>query len=146
MLFGPYDFNETLSLAGPIDASDLPELKRLGFTTIVNNRPDGESPRQMTSAELRRVVVAAGFGFVDIPFKGAKLTAAQVDAFLGVLSRPGRILAVCATGTRCAMIAVAAEIRRGMDTDAALALAKGAGFDLAPMQGFLASFAGKTAA
>ena len=141
MLYGPYPYDAKISLAGPIDADDVPALKAQGFDLFVNNRPDGESPRQMPTADLRAMITAAGIRFVDIPFKGAKLTAADVAAFAAAVRPARKVLASCATGTRCAMISAAAEVQAGVPLEVALGRAKKAGFDLAAMDSFIAGFA-----
>ena len=42
-------------------------LKAAGFTTIVNNRPEGESPDQPAGAEIEAAAKAAGLAYYAIP-------------------------------------------------------------------------------
>jgi uncharacterized protein (TIGR01244 family) len=44
-----------LSVAGRLDRADIDALARAGVRTIVNNRPDGEDPGQLPSAEARHL-------------------------------------------------------------------------------------------
>lgn len=141
MLYGPYKFDENLFLAGSLDARDLVRLKQARVDLVINNRPDGESEKQMPSWEMKRVLNAMGIPFIDIPFQGAKMTAADVDAFRHAIAGARKVLAVCATGTRCAMIAAAAEVRGGLPLELALGKARNAGFELMHMDSFIGSFA-----
>ncbi|MEE4208090.1 MAG: sulfur transferase domain-containing protein [Parvularcula sp.] len=140
MLYGPFQYDSKLSLGGALDADDIAALPSFGFDMLVNHRPDGESARQLSEAELEDRALAVGLSFVSLPFRGSKMTAADVDTFIDALRRGRKIMATCATGTRCAMIASAADIRRGMPLDMALQKAERAGFDLGPLAAVLAGF------
>jgi uncharacterized protein (TIGR01244 family) len=141
MLFGPYQYSPSLSFAGTVEPDDIDDIKRDGFKVVVNNRTDGESPRQVPSSELKRLAEEAGLRFVDIPFKGGNLTADQVAEFQAVMRDPAKTIAVCASGTRCAIITAAAEVASGLPVPNAMAKVKAAGFDLDAMSGFIESFA-----
>ena len=41
---------DDLSVSPQISLADVAEAARLGFTTLIKNRPDGEEPGQLTSA------------------------------------------------------------------------------------------------
>lgn len=141
MLFGPYSYDAKINLSGPITRKDIAELKAQGFDLIINNRPDGEAPKQVPTAVLQAAVEAAGMRFVDIPFLGSKLSAENVDAFTQAAASSRRLLAMCATGTRSAMISAASDVRSGQPLQHALDKAKAAGFDLGHMDHFIAGFA-----
>ncbi|MCS6759167.1 MAG: sulfur transferase domain-containing protein, partial [Candidatus Devosia euplotis] len=44
--------NDHVSVSEQIYPEDVAALKAAGFVTIVNNRPDGESPDQPAGAEI----------------------------------------------------------------------------------------------
>src|SRR6267142_3705350 len=46
----PIAVTEKLAVAPQPKLSDFQEFRRQGFTTVVNNRPDGEGPGQLGSA------------------------------------------------------------------------------------------------
>jgi len=50
---GPLKITEQLSVAGQISRDEIAALAKEGFGTIINNRPDGEEPGQLTAAEAR---------------------------------------------------------------------------------------------
>ena len=68
--------NDHVSVAPQIGPDDLAEIKAAGFTTIINNRPDGEAPGQPDSA----VMQAAASELRAVPGVGQKLCRAIVAA------------------------------------------------------------------
>jgi uncharacterized protein (TIGR01244 family) len=80
----------------------MAEAARMGFRSIVNNRPDFEhGPDQPTNADIETAARAAGLEYRFLPVAGGFQTPAQIEAFarlLGELPRP--LLAFCRTGTR----------------------------------------------
>jgi uncharacterized protein (TIGR01244 family) len=81
--------------------SDFQELRRIGFTTIVNNRPDGEDPNQLGSAAEEAAARAAGLGYVHIPVTSTGMT--EKDARLlkeAIQQAPGPVVAHCKSGAR----------------------------------------------
>ena len=59
--------NDQVSVSPQISPDDLPTLKAAGFTTIINNRPDGESPDQPSSATMQAAAEKAGLTYHYIP-------------------------------------------------------------------------------
>ena len=51
---------DDFTTAPQISIDDLTEAKALGFTTVINNRPDGEAPDQSTNAQMADAARAAG--------------------------------------------------------------------------------------
>ena len=45
--------NEHISVSPQISPDDLAAIKAAGFVTVINNRPDGESPDQPSSAQMQ---------------------------------------------------------------------------------------------
>jgi uncharacterized protein (TIGR01244 family) len=130
----PIAVTAKLAVAPQPVLSDFQELRRLGFTTIVNNRPDGEEPNQPGSAAEEAAARAAGLGYVHIPVTSAGMT--EVDARLlkkTIEQAPGPVVAHCRSGARSfflwvlsgdldplsdeELLAKAAEL--GVDTNAA---------------------------
>src|ERR1700760_4915284 len=89
-----------LSVAPQIGVADVAAAKAAGFTTIINTRPDGESPDQPPGAEIEAAAKAAGLAYVHIPVRGMPGPAeieAQREAVDG---SAGPVLAFCRSGTR----------------------------------------------
>jgi uncharacterized protein (TIGR01244 family) len=119
------------SVAAQLSEADIARAGQLGFRTLVNNRPDGEQPGQLTSAQARAAAEAAGMAYFEAPFAGPPPPAA-IEAtvrLLGEAETP--ILAYCRSGTRSTTIwALAQAKRKAMKTQDILAAAESAGYDL----------------
>jgi uncharacterized protein (TIGR01244 family) len=123
-----------LAAAGALSRADIEALAASGVKTIVNNRPDGEDPGQLPAAEARRLCVAHGIAYHHIPFVGATLSRADIDAFDAVLkSAPQPVVAHCRSGTRSTMIWALTRIRQGEDPATLVALGARNGVDIAAL-------------
>lgn len=84
-----------------ITAAQLAQLKAVGFTTVICNRPDHEDAGQPTFAEISAAAEAAGLEAHHIPVKPGQMTRADVDAFDTVVTTAkGKVLAYCRSGGR----------------------------------------------
>ena len=84
-----------------IDLSDLPAIKAAGYTTVIDNRPDGEIPPHLHTEAMRAAAQAAGLTFVANPVIGGALTMANVQAQAAAIAEAsGPVLAYCASGNR----------------------------------------------
>jgi sulfide:quinone oxidoreductase len=90
------------STAPQIKLDDVAELARLGFKTIINNRPDFEGGAdQPTSAQIQAAAEAAGLTYVYIPVVPNNIQPEQVKAFALALANAAKpTLAFCRTGNR----------------------------------------------
>jgi uncharacterized protein (TIGR01244 family) len=124
------------SVAPQIELSDIARAKAEGFVLVINNRPDGESPDQPTSAQMEAAAKAAGIAYVHIPVRGGP-TPEQVDIERTLLAdTAGPVLAYCRSGTRSIVTwsigqALAGERSRGD----LVKLGAEAGYDLSGVLG-----------
>lgn len=91
--------------AGQITAAEIEIAKARGFRSIVNNRPDGESPGQPTSGEIAAAAAALGLQYVHIPVVSGALTLQNVEDFRAVcpeLEAP--TLLFCRSGARSTVL------------------------------------------
>lgn len=118
------------AVSGALEPEDFATIKALGFRSVINNRPDGEEPGQLTGAEEAALAAAAGLGYRFIPaakldlFSDRVVTAMQ--AALAELEGP--VLAHCKAGSRSA-IAWAAASSHIQPIDDVLEKVAAAGFD-----------------
>ena len=92
----------SLSVAGQISKSDIAEIAKSGFATVINNRPDNEEPGQLTAAEAEAEAKKQGLDYRYQPIVTGAITRAQVAEFQKLLLRsPAPVLAHCRSGTRC---------------------------------------------
>ena len=89
----------------------MAELARVGFRSVINNRPDFEhGPDQPTNAAIEAAARAAGLEYRFLPVSGGYQSPQEIAAFaalLGELPRP--ILAFCRSGARSARLFAAAS-------------------------------------
>ena len=76
----------TVACAGAITTGAVPEIKRMGYKSIVNlrlaNEPGANIEEAMAAAK------SAGITYVHIPFSAANPDPAAVDAFLKAMRTP----------------------------------------------------------
>lgn len=116
-----------------IAAVDFAALARRGVRAIINNRPDGEEPGQLSSAEAANLAAENGLAYHHIPITAATLSDAAVTAFRqDVAAAGGEVLAYCRSGTRSATLwALGAILAGEISREEALALGRANGLDLA---------------
>lgn len=119
-----------LSVSPQITAADVAKAKALGFTMLVNNRPDGEAEGQPLNAEIEAAAKAAGLAYAFVPVRGMP-TVEQVEATRRAIeSSDGPVLAFCRTGTRCINTWSIGERLAGRDRDELVKIGRNAGYDL----------------
>ncbi len=93
---------DTVCVAPQLDAAAMAELARLGFKSVINNRPDFEhGPDQPTSASVEAAAVAAGLQYRHLPVAGGYQSPEEVAAFALLLQElPAPVLAFCRSGAR----------------------------------------------
>ena len=81
--------------------ADLEAARREGITLIVNNRPDGEEPGQLSAATAAARAAEIGLGYVHIPIVPGQITLDKIRSFQEALAAaPGPVMAHCKSGTR----------------------------------------------
>ena len=127
---------DDFSTAPQISLADVAEAKRQGFTTLINNRPDGEVPGQPTSLEMAQAAKDAGLEYFHIPVMGMPGQAQVEQMREAVLAAKGPVLGFCRSGTRTIntwALGVAMDGRRSRAE--LVELGRGAGYDLSGVLG-----------
>ena len=98
-------------VAPQLDAAAIAELARLGFRSVVNNRPDFEGgPDQPTDAQMRAAAEAAGLQYRFLPVNSGWQSPEEIAAFARLLDElPKPILAFCRSGARSTRLYAAAR-------------------------------------
>jgi uncharacterized protein (TIGR01244 family) len=95
----------TYAVSPQIAIEDLPALKAAGYTTIIDNRPDGEIPPDLQARAMRAAAEALGLTFVANPVVGGALTAENVTAQkAAIAAATGPVFAYCASGNRSSIV------------------------------------------
>ena len=129
--------NDHVSVAPQISPDDLPALKALGFTAIINNRPDGESPDQPSSAVMQAASEKAGLAYHFIPLGRDGVSAEMVEQETEALEgSAGPVLAFCRSGTRSTTLWALSQAGK-MPAQEFVAAAAHAGYDMSHHKGHL---------
>ncbi len=119
-----------ISVSGQIDPSNIEQIKQSGFTTIVNNRPDGEVNGQPLNSEIEKEAKKMGLNYYFIPLGREAITEEMIKKTKEALKEEnGNILCFCRTGTRSTNLWALSQIGE-MDRDEIIERAKNAGYDL----------------
>ena len=117
-----------------IDPADMDDLKAMGITRILCNRPDSEVPPSHSAAAIRTAAEAAGLSFAQEPLTHQTMVPEVIarNRALGV-ETGDVVLAYCASGTR-STIAWALGQAGTLPADEIIAAARSGGYDLGNMQ------------
>lgn len=88
-----------------ITPADLAAVKTAGYTTVIDNRPDGEIPPELHTGTMKQAAEALGLTFIENPIIGGGLTMANVEMQRdAILAADGPVFAYCASGNRCSIV------------------------------------------
>ncbi|MEN2786900.1 bifunctional protein tyrosine phosphatase family protein/NAD(P)/FAD-dependent oxidoreductase [Sphingomonas qilianensis] len=124
----------SLWVSPQLTEADMADAARAGFRTIIDNRPDGEEPGQLSAAEMERLAARHGMAFAHVPVVPGKIGDADVARMADLLSRLNApILAYCRTGARSTSLWALAQAG-SMPVETILKTAANAGYDLAALR------------
>lgn len=127
---------DDISVSPQIAVEDVEAAAAAGFRTIINNRPDGEEPGQLSGHEIEAAARAAGLAYFHVPVRGGP-TPEQVETVAKIAAEsPGPILAFCRSGTRSIVTWSLGQAMTGArGRDELIALGRQAGYDLSGVLG-----------
>lgn len=127
-----------------IAPEDLAAIKAAGYTTIINNRPDGEIPPHLQHRQMQAAATALGLTYVQNTVIGGAMTDANVGAQgAAIAAASGPVLAYCASGNRSSVVWALANAGK-MPTDDLIALPAKFGYQLEGLRGQINALADKT--
>ncbi len=119
-------------VAAQLDEDDLERAAKMGFRSVIINRPDGEGGEdQPGCVEMSKAATARGLGTHYLPVRGFQITDSEnVEAFAKILeASEAPVLAYCKSGTRSAMLWAQVKVCE-LGIEAVLAMCLKAGYDL----------------
>jgi uncharacterized protein (TIGR01244 family) len=129
--------NDRVSVSPQIVPEDVEAIKAAGFTTIVNNRPDGEAADQATGAEIEAAARAAGLAYVSIPMGRDGVSPDMIEKTRSALEgSAGPVFCYCRSGTRSATLWALSQAGT-LDAEEIVSAAANAGYDLSHLIGHL---------
>jgi uncharacterized protein (TIGR01244 family) len=129
--------NDDVSVAPQISPDDMPAIKAAGFTTVINNRPDGEAPDQPSSDTMKAAAEAAGLSYHFIPLGREGVSPQMVEDERAVLEgSDGPVLCYCRSGTRSTTLWALTQAGK-MPATEIVAQAAHAGYEMSHLLGYL---------
>lgn len=126
--------DEKTLVAGQIRPEDVPSLKDLGVTLIVNNRPDNEDVGQPEGDDIEAAAKAAGIDYRHVPIARG-LGPSDVEAMREAMHAvgEGKLFAFCRSGNRSTLAWAVAKSEDGASREELESCVSRAGFDLGPV-------------
>ena len=130
--------DEKTLVSGQIHPDEVPKLKELGVTLIVNNRPDNEDAGQPEGDEIEAAANAAGIAYRHVPIARG-MGPSDVEAMREAIhsAGEGKLFAFCRSGNRSALAWAIAKSEDGVSREELNRKASQAGFDLGPVSHLL---------
>jgi uncharacterized protein (TIGR01244 family) len=124
-----------------IALEDLPAIKAAGYTTLINNRPDGEIPPHLHHAQMQAAATSLGLTYVQNPVIGGGMTAANVAAQgAAIAAANGPVFAYCASGNRSSVVWALSHAGK-LPTDDLIGLPARFGYQLEGLRGQIEALA-----
>lgn len=126
--------DEKTLIGGQISPEEISELKALGVTLVVNNRPDGEDEGQPASADIEAAAKAAGLDYRHVPIARG-MGPSDIEAMREAIhsAGDGKLFAFCRSGNRSALAWAVARNEDGVEREELERCAEGAGISLDPV-------------
>ncbi|RCK27411.1 NAD(FAD)-dependent dehydrogenase [Thalassospira profundimaris] len=122
--------NNGFSVSPQIVADDVKEIAKLGFRSIVCNRPDGEGADQPTFEEISNAAKEVGIETRYQPIVSGKVSDDDARDFGRLFDElPKPVFAYCRTGTRSTTLWSLSQAGH-LDTSEILRVTKAAGYDM----------------
>ena len=125
----------------------MAQIKAMGVTLIVNNRPDRESSDQPDGAEIEAAAQDERIAYREIPITMGGAGEDDIAALAKILQRHGaKRLLYCRSGTRSALLWGLAQAQLGRSASEICAAIEAAGFRSGPVRASIERMAAGRAA
>ena len=131
----------TVACAGATEVDAIPNVKKMGFVSMINLRQASEPGANVPQAEA--AAKAAGLKYVHLPFDAAAPDPAVADRFLAAIKEPGNQPAYihCASANRAAAMWFIKRVQIDRwDSEKAMKEAEALGLTSAPLKQFATSY------
>ncbi|WP_417807749.1 TIGR01244 family sulfur transferase [Thioclava sp.] len=139
--------SDHFSVSPQISAEDVEKLAKLGFRTLITNRPDEEvEEEEHRSSNISKLCAKHGLNHHYLPYYPGEMTFDLVADYEAIMkTAPKPVFAYCRSGTRSSHLWGMSQAGR-MDLDKIVETAADAGYDhssLMPVLKFYATRRGK---
>ena len=131
----------TVACAGATEVDAIPNVKKMGFVSMINLRQATEPGANVPQAEA--AAKAAGLKYIHIPMDAAAPDAAVADRFLDAIKQPGNQPAYihCASANRAAAMWFIKRVQIDRwESDRAMKEAEALGLTSAPLKQFATNY------
>ena len=131
----------TVACAGATEVDAIPNVKKMGFVSMINLRQASEPGANVPQAEA--AAKAAGVKYIHIPMDAAAPDPAVADRFLDAIKQPGNQPAYihCASANRAAAMWFIKRVQIDRwDNDRAMKEAEALGLSSAPLKQFATNY------
>jgi uncharacterized protein (TIGR01244 family) len=131
----------TVACAGATETSAIPEVKKLGFASVINLRQASEPG--VNIAEAQAAAKAAGINYIHIPFNASSPDPALADQFLEAVKNPANQPSFihCASANRAAAMWFIKRVKvDNWETERAMTEAEALGLTSEPLKKFALDF------
>ena len=131
----------TVACAGATEVEAIPNVKKMGFVSMINLRQASEPGANVPQAEA--AAKAAGLKYIHIPMDAAAPDAAVADRFLDAIKQPGNQPAYihCASANRAAAMWFIKRVQIDRwESDRAMKEAEALGLTSAPLKQFATNY------
>ncbi|MDU7692787.1 MAG: TIGR01244 family sulfur transferase [Helicobacter sp.] len=126
--------DSNLSVGEQITPNELKKLKDLGYSVIINNRPDGEEDDQPKCADLKQAAKDLGLTYHHLPLvSGAGISKELVESMKNAIKDDKKTFCFCRSGTRSTMLWALSQ-RGKKSADEIINSAKNAGYDISHLK------------
>jgi uncharacterized protein (TIGR01244 family) len=132
----------TVACSGAIKAEAVPEIKQMGFVSIINLREAAEDGANIEAEQA--AAKTAGLRYFHVPFNGTSPAPVAADRFLDAITTPGAEPAFihCAGGNRAASMWLIKRLAVDhWEADRAVAEARALGLTSGALQQFAIDYA-----
>jgi len=132
----PRALAENFAVSPQLAEADFAALAAAGYKTVINNRPDGEEPGQLSAEEAEKIAQKNGLNYVHIPVRIPELSSETVEQFgAAIENNPEPFLAHCKSGTRsCILWTLVTAKQNTLSLDELMQCAASGGYDLTRMR------------
>jgi uncharacterized protein (TIGR01244 family) len=123
--------SDDVAITTQVYPDQMPAIAKAGFKSLINNRPEHESPDQPAGHRVEEAAEQAGLAYRAVPLNAPELSPAHVNAMGQALREtPGPHLAFCRSGTRSYLLWALDRAREGADVEQMIAHAADNGYDI----------------
>lgn len=106
--------NDHISFVDALSADEFSHLHKLGYRTVINNRPDEEEGGFLTHQEEQLLADQQGMEYMYLPFTYDSLTREDVYSFHRHVRSGKKLIAHCRTGARSVCLFFLYELCEGL--------------------------------